>query len=164
MIIPQTIFLANELKEVEAVGRITVEADPDVLTIHPEQDILLEAGDRIHIPRRGLAVRVHGEVLSPANLQFRDDKTADDYIAEAGGMTYYADDDRIFVLYPDGSAQPLLVSAWNHKAIFIPPGSTIVVPRDPKPFDFLTTARDFAQILSNLTITGIFLNDIRDGQ
>ena len=75
-------------------------------------------------------------------------------------MTYYADDDRTFVLYPDGSAQPLMVSAWNHKAAFIPPGSTIVVPRDPKPFDFLTSARDFTQILSNLAITGIFLSDL----
>ena len=152
--------LANELRDVEAVGRITVEADPGVLKASPEQDILLEPGDKIYIPRRPLTVRVHGEVLSPANLQFRSNKGPVDYIAEAGGMTYYADDDRAFVLYPDGSAQPLMVSAWNHKATFIPPGSTIVVPRDPKPFDFLTSARDFTQILSNLAITGIFLNDL----
>lgn len=156
--------LAGELRTVEAVGRITVEADPGVLKARPEQDLLLEPGDRIYIPRRPMTVRVHGEVLSPANLQFRADKTPGDYIDEAGGMTYYADDDRAFVLYPDGSAQPLQVSAWNHKAAFIPPGSTIVVPRDPKPFDFLTTARDFTQILSNLAITGIFLSDIQDGE
>lgn len=154
--------LAKELRNVEAVGRITVEADPAVLKTQPEQDILLESGDRIYIPRRPLTVRVHGEVLSPANLQFRSGKTPNNYIDEAGGMTYYADDDRAFVLYPDGSAQPLLVSAWNHKATFIPPGSTIVVPRDPKPFDFMESAKDFSQILSNLAITGIFLSDIRD--
>lgn len=154
--------LANELRNVEAVGRITVEADPTILKTQPEQDILLEPGDRIYIPRRPLTVRVHGEVLSPANLQFRSNKTPNTYIDEAGGMSYYADDDRAFVLYPDGSAQPLLVSAWNHKATFIPPGSTIVVPRDPKPFDFMESAKDFSQILSNLAITGIFLSDIRD--
>lgn len=154
--------LAEELHNVEAVGRITVEADPAVLSAQPETDILLEPGDRIYVPKRGLTVRVNGEVLSPANLQFRSGKTPSDYIAEAGGMTYYADDDRAFVLYPDGSAQPLLVSAWNHKATFIPPGSTIVVPRDPEPFDFMTSARDFTQILSNLAITGIFLSDIQD--
>ncbi|MGZ9098056.1 MAG: SLBB domain-containing protein [Micavibrio sp.] len=154
--------LANELRNVEAVGRITVEADPTILKTQPEQDILLEPGDRIYIPRRPLTVRVHGEVLSPANLQFRANKTPNTYIDEAGGMSYYADDDRAFVLYPDGSAQPLLVSAWNHKATFIPPGSTIVVPRDPKPFDFMESAKDFSQILSNLAITGIFLSDIRD--
>ena len=66
------------------------------------------------------------------------------------------------VLYPDGSAQPLQLSMWNHNAVMIPPGSTIVVPRDPKPFDFIQSARDVSQILSNLAITGIFLDDIRD--
>ena len=67
----------------------------------------------------------------------------------------------IFVVYPDGSAQPLQVSMWNHSATMIPPGSTVIVPRDPKPFDFIQTARDVSQILSNLAITGIFVDDIR---
>ena len=154
--------LAAELKNVEAVGRITVEADPGILSVEPELNILLEKGDRIYIPKRPLTVRVNGEVLSPANLQFRKNKEPRDYIMEAGGFTYNADDDRAFVLYPDGSAQPLQVSNWNHKAAFIPPGSTIVVPRDPKPFDFIQSAKDISQILSNLAVTGIFLDDIRD--
>ncbi len=154
--------LAAELKNVEAVGRITVEADPGILSVEPELNILLEKGDRIYIPKRPLTVRVNGEVLSPANLQFRKNKAPRDYIMEAGGYTYNADTDRAFVLYPDGSAQPLQVSSWNHKAAFIPPGSTIVVPRDPKPFDFMQSAKDISQILSNLAVTGIFLDDIRD--
>ncbi|MDB5491880.1 MAG: polysaccharide biosynthesis/export family protein [Micavibrio sp.] len=109
-----------------------------------------------------MTVRVYGEVLSPANLQFRKDKTPDTYVSEAGGLTYYADDDRAFVLYPDGSAQPLQISAWNHRAAMIPPGSTIVVPRDPKPFDFIESAKDITQILSNLAITSVFVRDIKD--
>jgi polysaccharide export outer membrane protein len=154
--------LAAELKEVEGVGRITVQSDPTVLKAHPDEDILLEPNDRIYIPRRPMTVRVYGEVLSPANLQFRKDKTPDNYVDEAGGMTYYADDDRAFVLYPDGSAQPLQISSWNHKATMIPPGSTIVVPRDPKPFDFIESAKDITQILSNLAITSVFVHDIKD--
>lgn len=154
--------LAAQLKNVEAVGRITVEADPGILTTDPDLNILLEKGDRIYIPKRPLTVRVNGEVLSPANLQFRKNKAPRDYIMEAGGFTYHADDDRAFVLYPDGSAQPLQVSNWNHKATFIPPGSTIVVPRDPKPFDFIQSAKDISQILSNLAVTGIFLDDLSD--
>ncbi len=154
--------LAGELREVQAVGRITVEADPAVLAVQEELDMLLEAGDRLYIPKRPLTVRVSGEILSPASLQFRSNRDARDYIDQAGGFTYHADKDRSFVLYPDGSAQPLQVSVWNHRANFIPPGSTIVVPRDPKPFDFITTAKDISQILSNLAITGIFLDDVRD--
>ena len=154
--------LAAELRQVEAVGRITVEADPGILDTQPELDMLLESGDRLYIPQRPLTVRVAGEVLSPASLQFRKEKNPRDYVAEAGGYTYHADKDRVFVLYPDGSAQPLQLSMWNHNAVMIPPGSTIVVPRDPKPFDFIQSARDVSQILSNLAITGIFLDDIRD--
>lgn len=154
--------LSSELRNVEAVGRITIEADPAVLSVDPELDILLESGDRLFIPKRPLTVRVSGEILSPASLQFRKNKDPLDYIHQAGGFTYDADKDRTFVLYPDGSAQPLQVSSWNHRATFIPPGSTIVVPRDPKPFDFVQSAKDISQILSNLAITGVFIDDIKD--
>lgn len=154
--------LADRLHNIEAVGRITVETNPAVLSTRPELDILLEKGDRIYIPKRPLTVRVSGDVLSPASLQFRKDKDPLDYIHEAGGFTYHADKNRTFVLYPNGSAQPLQVNSWNHTPIFIPPGSTIVVPRDPKPFDFIESAKDISQILSNLAITSVFINDIRD--
>ena len=66
--------LADELEQARGVGRITIEADPATLTVKPELDLLLQSGDRIYIPRRDLTVRVHGEVLSPASLQFREGK------------------------------------------------------------------------------------------
>ncbi|MGH1376118.1 MAG: SLBB domain-containing protein [Alphaproteobacteria bacterium] len=154
--------LAEELSTIEAVGRITVETNPAALLASPELDMYLEKGDRIYIPKRPLTVRVSGEILSPANLQFRKNKDPLDYIHEAGGFTYHADKNRTFVLFPDGSAQPLQVSNWNHRPIFIPPGSTIVIPRDPKPFDFIESAKEVGQILSNLAVTSVFIDDIRD--
>ena len=154
--------LIAQLKHAQAVGRITVEADPASLHADPAQDILLEAGDKIYIPKRPLTVRVAGEVLSPAALQFRKGKVPLEYIHEAGGTTYYADKDRAFVIYPDGSAQPLQVNFWNHSASFIPPGSTIIVPRDPKPFDFLESAERVSQILANLAISGLYIEAIGD--
>jgi polysaccharide export outer membrane protein len=154
--------LIAQLRDAKAVGRITVEADPGVLTSDPEQDILLEGGDKIYIPRRPLTVRVGGEVLSPAALQFRKGKDADTYIDEAGGTTYFADTDRAFVVYPDGSAKPLAVSAWKHGVTMIPPGSTIIVPRDPKPFDFLESAETITTIMANIALTGFYLDDLGD--
>jgi protein involved in polysaccharide export with SLBB domain len=152
--------LADELENAQGLGRITVEADPEILTARPALDMLLEPGDRMYIPKRSLTVRVTGEVLSAANLQFREDKKPLDYIHEAGGFSFHADKDRTFVLYPDGSAQPLEVSAWNYNPVFVPPGSTLVVPRDPEPFDFIENAKDISQILSNLAITAIFIDDV----
>ncbi|MEZ5814470.1 MAG: SLBB domain-containing protein [Alphaproteobacteria bacterium] len=154
--------LASELRNAQGVGRITVEVDPAQLAVSPELDMLLESGDRIFIPKRNLTVRVSGEVLSAASLQFRERKNSLDYIHEAGGFTFHADKDRTFVIYPDGSAQPLQVSSWNYKPVMIPPGSTVVVPRDPKPFDFIQSAKDVSQILSNLAVTAIFIDDVAD--
>lgn len=154
--------LIAQLKEAKAIGRITVEANPDILMTDPDQNILLESGDKIFIPRRPLTVRVGGEVLSPASLQFRSGKSADTYIDEAGGTTYYADLDRAFVTYPDGSAKPLSVSAWKQGANMIPPGSTIIVPRDPKPYSFLDSAQTITTILANIALTGFYINDIGD--
>lgn len=155
--------LADELKTIEPVGRITVEGDPAVLRREPAQDILMEAGDKIYVPKRPLSVRVTGEVLSPAALQFKADKKTDDYLSEAGGLTMHADKGRMFVLYPNGAAQPLSASQWtSFKPAMITPGSTIVVPRDPKPFDFIESAKDITQILSNLAITGIYAEDLVD--
>jgi len=154
--------LAAELEDAQGIGRITVESDPAILETEEELDMLLESGDRLFIPRRNLTVRVSGEVLSNAALQFREGKSPLDYIHEAGGFTYHADKDRAFVLYPDGSAQPLQVSSWNYSPTFIPPGSTIIVPRDPKPFDFVSSFKDVTQILSNLAVTAIFIDDVRD--
>jgi len=152
-------LIAN-LKDSEALGRLTVEADPGMLKANPELDILLETGDRVYIPKRPLTVRVAGEVLSPASLQFRTGKPPRTYIDEAGGFSYNADQDRAFVVFPNGSAQPLAVSAWNQKSTMIPPGSTIIVPRDPKPLTFIDGAKDLSQILANLATTAIFADDI----
>ena len=154
--------LIAQLKEADAVGRITVEADPASLSANPDQNILLEKGDRIFIPKRPLTVRVAGEVLSPAALQFRTNKDPLDYLREAGGTTHYADKDRSFVIYPDGSAQPLKVGSWNHNSVMIPPGSTIIVPRDPKPFDFLDSAGRVSQMIANLAISGLYIEAIGD--
>ncbi len=154
--------LIDDLRHARAVGRITIEADPEILIREPELDILLEHGDKIYIPKRPLTIRVAGEVLSPSALQFRSKKDASEYISEAGGFSYHADKDRSFVILPDGSAQPLRVNYWNHQASFIPPGSTIIVPRDPKPFDFVEVTKDITQIIANLAVTAVLADDLRD--
>ncbi|MEO3434956.1 SLBB domain-containing protein [Inquilinus sp. CAU 1745] len=145
--------LSQQLRTVEPVGRVVVEADPEVLALSPELDVVLEPGDRLFVPKRPLSVIVAGEVLAPATLQFRTGKDARDYIREAGGFGHYADDDRVHVIYPDGRAAPIAASYWEHTPVLIPPGSTIVVPRDPEPFDFLAFADSITGILGQIALT-----------
>jgi protein involved in polysaccharide export with SLBB domain len=149
--------LAGSLRSIEPLGRVVVVADPTILEVRPEFDTVLEPGDRIRMPKRPNHVAVSGEVLNPVSLQFLAGKTVDQYIENAGGMTGAADDDRTFVIFPDGAAQSVAVSSWNFTSVRVPPGSTIVVPRDPKPFDLLSFSVSIADILSKLAITAASL-------
>ena len=152
--------LAARLRQTEAVGRVVVEADPTVLDARPEFDTILEPGDRLHLPKRPNHVTVSGEVLNPGTIQFRSGKAADAYIRAAGGTQQAADEGRIFVVLPNGEAQPVSVSSWNYDAVQIPPGSTIVVPRDPKPFDLTAFSVTLVEIMSKLAISAASLSVI----
>ena len=145
--------LANTIRQTEAIGRVVVEADPTVLEVKPQLDTVLEAGDRLVMPKRPNHVTVSGEVLSPGAIQFRAGDTVDKYIKSAGGVSRVSDDGRTFVVFPNGEARPVSVSSWNFTSVQIPPGSTIVVPRDPKPFDTMAFTISIADILSKLAIT-----------
>lgn len=152
--------LIADLKQSRAAGRITVQADPEMLKIHPDQDILLEKNDKIYIPKRPSHIRVAGEVQFPAALRFESGQGPNDYIDQAGGLTHDADPDHAFIVFPDGSASPLNDSLWSYRRILILPGSTIIVPRDPKPFNFIEDAKDITQILANLATSAIFADNL----
>jgi protein involved in polysaccharide export with SLBB domain len=152
--------LIAELRGIEPPGRVVVEADPEMLALHPERDPLLSAGDALFIPTRSLSVRVTGEVLSPAALPFRSGRDADDYIRAAGGFTRFADRDRVFLLYADGSAQPVAESLWRFTPVPVPPGATIVVPRDPEPFDFLAFTESISGVLGQIALTAASISVI----
>ena len=103
-----------------------------------------------------------GDILNPGALQFISGTPPDAYIRQAGGFQRSADEDRVFVVFPNGEAQPISVSVWNFTPVQIPPGSTIVVPKEPTPFDIFTFARDISQVVSQLAVTAASLAVISD--
>lgn len=152
--------LSRQLQEVEALGRVVIEADPTVLQVRPELDTVLEPGDKLFMPKRPNFVSVTGDVLNPGALQFASGNTADAYINRAGGYQRSADQDRVFVVYPNGEAQPLALSVWNYTPVQIPPGSAIVIPKEPAPLDLLQFAKDMTSLVSQLAITAASLTVI----
>lgn len=149
--------LTDELKSVEAIGRVVIEADPTVLQVRPELDTVLEPGDRVFVPKRPNSILVIGDILNPGAVQFIAGTKVDGYIRQAGGFQRSADQDRIFVVYPNGEAKPVSVSVWNYTPVQIPPGSTIVVPKEPAPLDLFTFAREISQVVSQLAVTAASL-------
>jgi len=150
--------LAQTVQDQPVLGRITVTADPALLHVHPEFDLILEPGDALEIPPRPATVTVTGEVLNSGSFQYKAGLDVRDYIAVAGGATQGADEERIFVVMPDGSARPVAENwlTFNNSNI-IPPGSTVVVPRDLRPFDLQQFLRDASQITSQIALTAASL-------
>ena len=154
--------LATELATIEAPGRMVVEADPSALRARPELNILMESGDRIHMPKRPHFVVVTGDVLNPGALQFTAGKNVKQFLREAGGFTKTADDDRVFLIYPNGVAKPIKTAPWSFKSHAVPPGSTIVVPKDLSTFTTLEIIRDVTSIFSQLALAAASLAVVAD--
>jgi protein involved in polysaccharide export with SLBB domain len=102
---------------------------------HPgsTDDITLEEGDELIIPRINNTVSVNGEVFKPVEVMFEKGKDLKDYLSDAGGVTLSGKRGRAFVIYPNGSSakikKPLGIFR-NYPRI--EPGSSIFVPEKPK--------------------------------
>lgn len=157
------INLADSLEGVELPGRFVVEADPAALAAQPDLDVLVEPGDELFVPKRPTFVSLAGALLNPGTVQFNSEAGAKEYIRAAGGFHETADKGRVFVVLPNGSAAPAPKGKWsNNKRLPIPPGSTIVVPIESAPFDWLTLTKDLTQIFSQLALAAASLSVINN--
>ncbi len=146
--------MINGMAEQDFVGRVVIESDPVVLDLDPSKDIVLEAGDSLFMPKRPNFIVTVGDVLNPSALQFVPGKGVSSYLEEVGGFTRAADEDRVFVVYPNGVARPISLASWGgDKNLSIPPGSAIVVPTDLSPYDNLTLVREIGDIFRNLAVS-----------
>lgn len=146
-----------ELRNTPALGRVVVEADPSVIASRPELNILLEDGDRLHMPSRPSHVLVSGEVLFPAAQMFEPGTSIEEYVEMAGGPNQLADESRTFMVLPNGRAKPVGLSFWNFENPPIPPGSAIIVPIDPAPLNILSVSRDILGVVSSAAVTAASL-------
>jgi len=143
--------LIQTLAQAEAPGRMVVEADPRVLDLRPDLDTILEPGDSIFVPKRPNFVLALGDVNNPGALQFVAGKPAGSYIREAGGPLSTADDNRVFMVLPNGTAQPVKSGGWGGgSGATPPPGSTIIVPKNIDPLYRLSVFRDITTIIAQL--------------
>ena len=109
--------------------------DLNYILKHPgsKDDITLEEGDELIIPRINNTVTVNGEVFRPLEIMYEKGKSMNDYLYDAGGVTQLGKKGRAFVIYANGSSakirKPLGIFRSYPK---IEPGSSIFVPEKPK--------------------------------
>ncbi|WP_245216710.1 SLBB domain-containing protein [Neoroseomonas nitratireducens] len=149
--------LANSLREARAAGRMVVEANPVILAARPELDVLLEPGDLVAMPKRPSEITVVGAVLNPGSLQFRTGWRASDYVRASGGAQRFADPPRAFIVLPNGQSTAAGLSAWQQGGPPVPPGSLVVVPQDPSPYETWGFVRDLTQVLGQVSVSAAAL-------
>ena len=95
-----------------------------------------------------------GDVLNPSALQFSPGKGVAKYISESGGFNISADEDRVFIVYPNGEASPISLASWGgNRNLSVPPGTVIVVPNDLSPYDTLSLTSEIGDIFRNLAVS-----------
>ena len=114
--------------------------EPDMVAInlqkilaHPKSsdDLILEEGDVLSIPKRPETVSITGEVLMPAMIRYQKGKSLKYYIQHAGGFSSRAFESKTYVIYPNGSVDATSSFLGIKAYPAVTPGARIVVPLKP---------------------------------
>ena len=139
----------------------------DVIGINLEQilkypgtgeDLILQEGDILRIPKELQTIRMVGEVLMPTTARYVSGSGLRNYISKAGGFTEEARKSKTYVIYANGDARrthSLLMLKFYPQ---IEPGAEIVVPKKPQR-ERLTTAA-WLGIASSLATLGILVQSL----
>ena len=114
--------LSNEKEEAIGIDLKKILANPG-----SSNDMVLQEGDVIRIPKRLETVRVQGEVLYPTSIKFDGTKLRS-YISRAGGFTKKSLRGRAYVLYANGSVDRTRRFIGINVYPRIEPGSEIIIP------------------------------------
>ncbi len=165
--------LLKQLKATKAVGRLVIDLplllasrnsgwdrDEDEEEIEFEEDILLKDGDKLMVPGLTQEVTILGEVQHVTSHLFREGRSVQQYINRSGGMTYRADEDRVYVVRANGAVVPSHSTNWFGTNLEVRPGDTIVVPLDAERMKPLTLWTNVSQIIYQIGIAAASWNAV----
>ena len=155
-----TKLVVGDAESTEALGRLVI--DLESIIDGSIDDIELQDGDSLHIPKTKQSVSVIGEVFVPNSHIIRKDLSIDDYVQMSGGLNDYADGDKIYIIKSDGSIiSPSGVSGggfFRFSNNSIEAGDTIVVPLQLQPFSTVRATTEITQIIYQLALAAAAVN------
>jgi polysaccharide export outer membrane protein len=145
-----------KLRETQATGRIVLELKPTETDVSSLPLLPLEDGDKLTIPAKPATVEVVGAVYNQNSFMYKQGRSLNDYLEQAGGGTRDADTSRLFVVRADGSVD----SKQAHHGLFLGsfesiklmPGDSIVMPQKIRTGNGLLQIRDWTQVFSQLAL------------
>lgn len=96
------------------------------------EDVLLEEGDVLRIPKQQQLVKVNGEVLFPSSVVYTNSKSLGDFVSNAGGFSPNALKRRAYVVYANGAVESTRSFLFIKSYPKVKPGSEIVIPKKPE--------------------------------
>jgi protein involved in polysaccharide export with SLBB domain len=136
----------NQSVEIEQVDETTISSiGIDLVRIMKNpgsnEDMVLQDGDIIRIPKRLETVRVQGEVLYPTTIKYLNMKGFRHYISNAGGFTKKSLKSKSYILYANGSVDRTRRFLFVNVYPKVAPGSEIIIPQKT-----ITTQNQIAQV------------------
>jgi protein involved in polysaccharide export with SLBB domain len=113
-----------------------------------KEDLLLQAGDKITIPKRPQEVLVVGEVNNAGAQVYVPNLTVRDYVANSGGVTKYADADGIYIVKANGFAVSReSPSGGKIENMELKAGDSVFVPQQVERYATMRFTRDIVDIM-----------------
>lgn len=97
-----------------------------------KEDLFLQEGDILSIPRELQTVKVSGEVLSPVTVVYSRGKGFKSYISNAGGFADRAKRKRAYIIYANGAVESTGNFLFFRNYPSVKPGAEIFVPKKPE--------------------------------
>ena len=158
--IPITVLI-QKLREEDPLGRMVIAADYLKLKDDPMLNLTLQNGDSLFVPDRPDSISVVGEVLNTSTLSYDPELDSSDYINLAGGLNDSADTNKIFMILPNGQSKIVKRSLFKSRYSILP-GTTIVVPRNSRPFDAVNLTQIITPVLADLATSAAAIAAISD--
>ncbi len=155
-----TSLLVNDEITESALGRLVI--DLDAILSGNDDDLIIEGGDTLHIPKYQQTVSVIGEVYVPNAHVYRSSSTINDYINLSGGSNAFADVKNIYLVKSDGRIIPSSDLSGNTffrgRGNFLEEGDTIVVPLQIQPFNSIKATTEITQIIYQMALAAAAVN------
>ena len=124
--------ISLEQLALETTYTVGIHLDEAIANPGCDEDIELQDGDRLIIPRYNRTIRISGDVQKPNTVAFKDKKNYKYYIEQAGGFGRRARKSQTYIVYQNGT----IAKASKGD---IEPGCEIIVPtKGPKDNSTLT--------------------------
>ncbi|MGX9785848.1 SLBB domain-containing protein [Janthinobacterium lividum] len=156
--------IVQKLRTIKAEGRIVLDLPGVDTQVKNLPDLPLQDGDSILIPRRPGTVDVLGSVFQQNAFVYRPQRTVNDYVQQAGGVTSTADKSEMYVIRADGTAQSGQGTGWfsGIGGTALNPGDTVVVPEKIERSTFMQSLKEWTSIFYQFGLGAAGLKVLKD--